>query len=97
MLFNLAKHCKPSMIFFDEMEDLCGNRNDQDGHRAAMKGVLLTETQRLKEHPQVYFLGATNRVGGYNIHESYIRDNSTIIIFRNPPELLCFKCSEKWL
>ena len=57
------------MIFFDEMEDLCGTRNDkQDNHTSAMKGVLLTEMQRLKNQKQVYLLGATNRVGKLTVY-----------------------------
>ena len=54
------------MIFFDEMENLCGKRHEkEDGYTSAMKGVLLTEMQRLKNQKQVYLLGATNRVGKF--------------------------------
>ena len=83
MLFTLAKTCRPAMIFFDEMEDLCGKRNEkEDGHTSAMKGVLLAEMQRLKSQKQVYLLGATNRVGKfyflcYNVVLTFIHNFRT--------------------
>jgi vacuolar protein-sorting-associated protein 4 len=64
-LFELAREKKPSIIFIDEIDALCGHRDGGDGssneHTARMKTELLVQMDGLgNDNSGVFVLAATN-------------------------------------
>ena len=62
MLFNKAGEMKPSIIFIDEIDSMCGNRGEgeQESTRR-VKTELLVQMQGVgKDNEEVLVLGATN-------------------------------------
>jgi len=62
-LFNLAREKKPSIIFIDEIDSMCGKRGDGDGNEASrrVKTEFLVQMQGVgKDDQGILVLGATN-------------------------------------
>ena len=63
-IFSLADKIKPCVVFFDEIDGLCGTRNLFDqSHVTSVKTTLLGEMDGIyKRDPGVIVIGATNRL-----------------------------------
>lgn len=63
-IFSLADKIKPCVVFFDEIDGLCGTRNLFDqSHVTSVKTTLLGEMDGIyKRDPGVIAIGATNRI-----------------------------------
>ena len=61
-LFNLARAKKPSIIFIDEIDSMCGNRNDGENESSRrVKTEFLVQMQGVgKDDKGILVLGATN-------------------------------------
>jgi ATP-dependent 26S proteasome regulatory subunit len=62
-VFARAAAASPCIIFFDELDALCGRRQGDGGNQAGERVVnqLLTEMDGVGERKQIYVVGATNR------------------------------------
>uniref|UniRef100_A0A0A0L8H0 AAA+ ATPase domain-containing protein n=1 Tax=Cucumis sativus TaxID=3659 RepID=A0A0A0L8H0_CUCSA len=61
-LFQVAKECQPSIIFFDEMDGLAPCRTSQQDHtHNSVVSTLLALLDGLKSRSSVAVIGATNR------------------------------------
>tara|TARA_X000001036_G_scaffold356733_1_gene338836 strand:- start:342 stop:1340 length:999 start_codon:yes stop_codon:yes gene_type:complete len=63
-LFSVCNKIKPCVIFFDEIDGICGTRNIFDqSHVTSVKTTLLGEMDGIhKRDPGVIVIGATNRI-----------------------------------
>ena len=63
-IFSLANKIKPCVVFFDEIDGMCGTRNIFDhSHVTSVKTCLLGEMDGIyKRDPGVIVFGATNRL-----------------------------------
>ncbi len=63
-IFTLANRIKPCVVFFDEIDGMCGTRNIFDhSHVTSVKTCLLGEMDGIyKRDPGVIVFGATNRI-----------------------------------
>tara|TARA_B100001094_G_scaffold327777_1_gene386729 strand:+ start:617 stop:1546 length:930 start_codon:yes stop_codon:yes gene_type:complete len=63
-IFSIADKIKPCVVFFDEIDGLCGTRNIFDqSHVTSVKTTLLGEMDGIyKRDPGVIVFGATNRI-----------------------------------
>ena len=63
-IFSLADKIKPCVVFFDEIDGLCGTRNLFDqSHVTSVKTTLLGEMDGVqKRDPGIIAVGATNRI-----------------------------------
>jgi|TARA_X000001036_G_scaffold388175_1_gene384342 SpoVK/Ycf46/Vps4 family AAA+-type ATPase len=63
-IFSIADKIKPCVVFFDEIDGLCGTRNIFDqSHVTSVKTTLLGEIDGIhKRDPGVIVFGATNRI-----------------------------------
>ena len=63
-IFTLANKIKPCVVFFDEIDGMCGTRNILDhSHVTSVKTCLLGEMDGIyKRDPGVIVFGATNRL-----------------------------------
>ncbi len=63
-IFSIADKIKPCVIFFDEIDGLCGTRNILDqSHVTSVKTSLLSEMDGIHQRdPGVIVFGATNRI-----------------------------------
>ena len=63
-IFSLADKLKPCVVFFDEIDGLCGTRNLFDqSHVTSVKTTLLSEMDGVqKRDPGIIAVGATNRI-----------------------------------
>jgi len=63
-IFSLANKVKPCVVFFDEIDGLCGTRNIFDqSHVTSVKTTLLGELDGIhKRDPGIIVFGATNRL-----------------------------------
>ncbi|EGG05433.1 putative peroxisomal biogenesis factor 6 [Melampsora larici-populina 98AG31] len=63
-VFEKAKECKPSVIFFDELDSLAprrGNQGDSGGVMDRIVSQLLAELDSISNVNKVFVIGATNR------------------------------------
>ncbi|KAL8592593.1 hypothetical protein ACOMHN_026523 [Nucella lapillus] len=62
--FDKAQTCAPCLIFFDEMDTLCSNRQHSEGSNVgkSVTSQLLVLMDGLNEREQVYVMGATNHI-----------------------------------
>ncbi|XP_076441947.1 nuclear valosin-containing protein-like [Babylonia areolata] len=60
--FDKAQTCAPCLIFFDEMDTLCSNRQNSEGSNVgkSVTNQLLALMDGCGERNQVYVMGATN-------------------------------------
>ena len=63
-IFSIADKIKPCVVFFDEIDGLCGTRNILDqSHVTSVKTSLLAEMDGIHQRdPGVIVFGATNRI-----------------------------------
>ncbi|KAK7103372.1 nuclear valosin-containing protein-like [Littorina saxatilis] len=63
-VFEKAQMCAPCLIFFDEMDALCADRNSKEGGTVAksLTNQLLALMDGCGERNQVYVMGATNNL-----------------------------------
>lgn len=63
-VFDKAQTCAPCLIFFDEMDTLCSNRQHSEGSNVgkSVTNQLLALMDGCNERNQVYVMGATNRI-----------------------------------
>ncbi|ORD99994.1 Y1297 [Hepatospora eriocheir] len=60
-LFEKAKNLSPCVLFFDEIDSLCGRRGTNEfGNRIVNQ--ILTLMDGMEDRGQVYIIGATNRI-----------------------------------
>lgn len=60
-LFQKAKNLSPCVLFFDEIDSLCGKRGQNDfGNRIVNQ--ILTLLDGMEDRGEVYLIGATNRI-----------------------------------
>lgn len=60
MLFKIAKERQPSILFFEEVEGLCGSSCDEDVHMNAIRRRLLAEWSAIDSSPErIIIIGAT--------------------------------------
>jgi vacuolar protein-sorting-associated protein 4 len=73
LLFKRARRHKPAIIFFDEIDALCGRRKDDGAdHDSRMKNEFLVQMDGLNhDNSGVLFLAATNLP--WNIDPAFIR------------------------
>ncbi|KAF2433429.1 AAA-domain-containing protein, partial [Tothia fuscella] len=65
-LFEFARERKPSVLFIDEIDSLCGNRDGSgtNDHLSGLKAELLVQMDGVaKDNEGVLLVGATNRPG----------------------------------
>ncbi|KAL8589772.1 hypothetical protein ACOMHN_020775 [Nucella lapillus] len=62
--FDKAQTCAPCLIFFDEMDTLCSNRQHSEGSNVgkSVTNQLLALMDGCNERDQVYVMGATNHI-----------------------------------
>jgi len=61
-LFRMAQENKPSIIFIDELDAICGNRsNDDSDSGRRIKTEFLVQMNKILDSDGVFVLGATNR------------------------------------
>jgi len=66
-LFQKARLCPPTIIFFDEFDSISNKRSGGDDNESASSSVdrivnqLLTEMDGLERNENIYFIAATNR------------------------------------
>ncbi|KAL8592596.1 hypothetical protein ACOMHN_026526 [Nucella lapillus] len=62
--FDKAQICAPCLIFFDEMDTLCSNRQHSEGSNVgkSVTNQLLALMDGCNERDQVYVMGATNHI-----------------------------------
>ncbi|KAI5171344.1 ribosome biogenesis ATPase [Nematocida sp. LUAm3] len=62
-LFARARASQPCVIFFDEIDSICGKRGgDSSRYSDTLVNQLLVEMDGLEERGAVYLIGATNRI-----------------------------------
>lgn len=62
-LFARARASQPCVIFFDEIDSICGRRGgDSSRYSDTLVNQLLVEMDGLEERGAVYLIGATNRI-----------------------------------
>jgi len=63
-VFERARQAAPAIVFFDEIDAVAANRDDAGGDSGVGERVvsqLLTELDRVADHPSLLVLAATNR------------------------------------
>ncbi|KAG5859732.1 ATPase [Encephalitozoon hellem] len=60
-LFDKAKQLQPCVLFFDEIDSLCGERNGNE-FTSRIVNQILTLLDGLDDRGDVYVIGATNRI-----------------------------------
>ena len=63
-VFERARQAAPAIVFFDEIDAVAANRDDAGGDSGVGERVvsqLLTELDRVSDHPSLLVLAATNR------------------------------------
>lgn len=60
-LFDRAKQLQPCVLFFDEIDSLCGERSGNE-FSSRIVNQILTLLDGLEERGDVYVIGATNRI-----------------------------------
>jgi ribosome biogenesis ATPase len=61
-VFDRARASSPCVVFFDEMDALCGRRDENQSEVSArVVNTLLTELDGLESRKQVFIIAATNR------------------------------------
>ncbi|CAI5440791.1 unnamed protein product [Caenorhabditis angaria] len=60
-LFQKARQCQPSIIFFDENDSLCPKRSQNENGGTKIVNQLLTEMDGIEGRDMVSLIGATNR------------------------------------
>jgi vacuolar protein-sorting-associated protein 4 len=73
LLFHRARRHRPSIIFFDEIDAMCGNRKDDAAeHESRIKNEFLVQMDGLNnDNSGVLFLAATNLP--WNMDPAFIR------------------------
>ena len=60
-LFQKAKNLSPCVLFFDEIDSICGRRGKNE-FGARVVNQILTLLDGMEERGEVYLIGATNRI-----------------------------------